>query len=118
MIIVDLKEEVWYQKCHDPDCKNFRSSSHPLPPEICMSYIMTLDEEDQVYLMDEAGNIELSQTPKQPSESEVAPEVCADVWADREDDQVYLESLDSFEGDNCEISDQLLLKSMEDFDNQ
>lgn len=26
-IIVDLKEEVWYQKCHDPECKNFRSSS-------------------------------------------------------------------------------------------
>lgn len=26
-IIVDLKEEVWYQKCHDPECRNFRSSS-------------------------------------------------------------------------------------------
>ncbi|MEQ2177356.1 hypothetical protein GOODEAATRI_002653, partial [Goodea atripinnis] len=26
-IVVDLKEEVWYQKCHDPDCRNFRSSS-------------------------------------------------------------------------------------------
>lgn len=26
-IIADLKEEVWYQKCHDPECRNFRSSS-------------------------------------------------------------------------------------------
>uniref|UniRef100_A0A3B3BL92 DNA-directed primase/polymerase protein n=1 Tax=Oryzias melastigma TaxID=30732 RepID=A0A3B3BL92_ORYME len=61
MIVVDLKEEVWYQKCHDPDCRNFRSSSYPLPQEICISYILNLDEEDQVYLMDEAGNFELSQ---------------------------------------------------------
>lgn len=65
-IIVSLKEEVWYQKCHDPECRNFRSSSklwtacdgfiksipgvwtilfslkgYPLPLEICISYIMT-----------------------------------------------------------------------------
>lgn len=26
-IIVALKEEVWYQKCHDPECRNFKSSS-------------------------------------------------------------------------------------------
>lgn len=26
-IVVDLKEDVWYQKCHDPECRNFRSSS-------------------------------------------------------------------------------------------
>lgn len=26
-IIVDLRGEIWYQKCHDPECKNFRSSS-------------------------------------------------------------------------------------------
>lgn len=26
-IVVSLKEEVWYQKCHDPECRNFRSSS-------------------------------------------------------------------------------------------
>ncbi|XP_028327775.1 DNA-directed primase/polymerase protein isoform X2 [Gouania willdenowi] len=27
MIIVDFKDEVWYQKCHDPECRNFRSST-------------------------------------------------------------------------------------------
>lgn len=30
-IVVDLKEEMWYQKCHDPECKNFRSSSRLWP---------------------------------------------------------------------------------------
>lgn len=33
-IVVDLKEEVWYQKCHDPDCRNFRSSSMLWPLEL------------------------------------------------------------------------------------
>ncbi|XP_064367102.1 DNA-directed primase/polymerase protein isoform X3 [Dromaius novaehollandiae] len=38
MILVDLKKEVWYQKCHDPVCreKNFKSQSFPLPSRICL----------------------------------------------------------------------------------
>ncbi|XP_068445089.1 DNA-directed primase/polymerase protein [Clinocottus analis] len=112
MIVVDLKEEVWYQKCHDPECRNFRSSSYPLPQEICISYIMKLDEEDQAYLMDDAGNIELSQAP----EGTVCPEeATADVWGD---DQDYLESMDDFEQNKEDISDQLLLKCMADFDSK
>lgn len=119
MIVVDLKEEMWYQKCHDPECKNFRSSSHPLPQEICVSYIMTLDDEDQAYLMDDAGNIEPSQAPKQAPRSAVCPEeASADVWGDEQDDQDYLESLDQFEQGSEDISDQLLLKCMADFDSQ
>ncbi|XP_030581582.1 DNA-directed primase/polymerase protein isoform X2 [Archocentrus centrarchus] len=118
MIVVDLKEEVWYQKCHDPDCRNFRSSSYPLPQEICISYILKLDEEDQAYLMDDAGNIELSQKPKCAGpQSTVCPEEeKSDVWGDERDDQDYLESLDDFEQKSEEISDQLLLKCMADFD--
>ncbi|KAM7419330.1 hypothetical protein PAMA_016445 [Pampus argenteus] len=116
MIVVDLKEEVWYQKCHDPECKNFRSSSYPLPQEICVSYIMTLDEDDQAYLMDDAGNIEPSQTPNRASLSGACPEEePADVWGNGQD-QDYLESLDDFEQNSGEISDQLLLKCMADFD--
>uniref|UniRef100_A0A3Q0SZ38 DNA-directed primase/polymerase protein n=1 Tax=Amphilophus citrinellus TaxID=61819 RepID=A0A3Q0SZ38_AMPCI len=118
MIVVDLKEEVWYQKCHDPDCRNFRSSSYPLPQEICISYILKLDEEDQAYLMDDAGNIELSQKPKRAGpQSTVCPEEeKSDVWGDEWDDQDYLESLDNFEQKSEEISDQLLLECMADFD--
>nr|XP_040042200.1 DNA-directed primase/polymerase protein [Gasterosteus aculeatus aculeatus]XP_040042201.1 DNA-directed primase/polymerase protein [Gasterosteus aculeatus aculeatus] len=117
MIVVDLKEEAWYQKCHDPDCKNFRSSSRPLPQEICVSYFMKLDEEDQAYLMDDAGNIEPSQAPKQTPDSTVCPEE-ADVWGDVQDDQDYLESLDDYEKNNGDIPDHLLLKCMADFDSQ
>uniref|UniRef100_A0A8C2X7G5 DNA-directed primase/polymerase protein n=1 Tax=Cyclopterus lumpus TaxID=8103 RepID=A0A8C2X7G5_CYCLU len=96
MIVVDLKEEVWYQKCHDPECRNFRSSN-------------------QAYLMDDAGNIELSQAP----ESTVCPEeAAADVWGDGQDDQDYLESLEDFEQNNGDISDQILLKCMADFESQ
>ncbi|XP_071359369.1 DNA-directed primase/polymerase protein isoform X2 [Trachinotus anak] len=119
MIVVDFKEEVWYQKCHDPDCRNFRSSSYPLPQEICVSYIMTLDEEDQAYLMDDDGNIEPRQAVKQAPQSTVCPEEgSADVWGDGQDDQDYLESLDQFEQTSGEISDQLLLSCMAEFDSQ
>ncbi|XP_049426856.1 DNA-directed primase/polymerase protein [Epinephelus fuscoguttatus] len=116
MIVVDLKEEAWYQKCHDPECKNFRSSSYPLPQEICVSYIMALDEEDQAYLMDDAGNIELSQASNQAPQS--TGEESAEVWGDKQDDQDLLESLDDFEQNNEDISDQLLLKCMADFDSK
>ncbi|KAG7225831.1 hypothetical protein INR49_014352 [Caranx melampygus] len=119
MIVVDLKEEVWYQKCHDPDCRNFRSSSYPLPQEICVSYIMALDEEDQAYLMDDDGNIEPSQAANQAPQSTVCPEEeSADVWGDGQDDQDYLESLDHFEQTCGEISDQLLVSCMSEFESQ
>uniref|UniRef100_A0A7N5ZSA1 DNA-directed primase/polymerase protein n=1 Tax=Anabas testudineus TaxID=64144 RepID=A0A7N5ZSA1_ANATE len=119
MIVVDLKEEVWYQKCHDPDCRNFRSSSYPLPQEICVSYIMTLDEEDQAYLMDDAGNIEPSQTANQVTQSTVcSEEQSSDVWGDTQDDQDYLKSLNDFEQNSGDISDQLLLNCMAEFDPQ
>uniref|UniRef100_A0A8D3CKY5 DNA-directed primase/polymerase protein n=1 Tax=Scophthalmus maximus TaxID=52904 RepID=A0A8D3CKY5_SCOMX len=120
MIVVDLKEEVWYQKCHDPDCRNFRSSSYPLPQEICqlvtMSCVKWQDEEDQAYLMDDAGNIEPSQTAhRAPQSTEEQP---ADAWEDGQNDQDYLASLDDFEQTSREISDQLLLHCMAEFDSQ
>ncbi|CAJ1052347.1 DNA-directed primase/polymerase protein [Xyrichtys novacula] len=119
MIVADLKEEVWYQKCHDPNCKNFRSTSYPLPREICVSYLLALDDEDQAYLMDDCGNIELSQTPEQTPRSTVHPEKdSADVWEDAQNDQDFLESLEDFEENSGEISDQLLLKCMADFDSK
>ncbi|XP_041641649.1 DNA-directed primase/polymerase protein [Cheilinus undulatus] len=119
MIVVDLKEEVWYQKCHDPECRNFRSSSYPLPQEICVRYILTLDEEDQAYLMDDYGNIEPSQMPARNPQSTVHPEEdSADMWGDKEDDKDYLESLEEFEQNNGDISDELLLTCMTDFETQ
>uniref|UniRef100_A0A3Q3EFV8 DNA-directed primase/polymerase protein n=1 Tax=Kryptolebias marmoratus TaxID=37003 RepID=A0A3Q3EFV8_KRYMA len=111
MIVVDFKEEVWYQKCHDPDCRNFRSSTYPLPQEICVSYILTLDEEDQAYIMDDTGNFEHSQAPN----SRACPEEeTPDAWGDEQDDREYLESLNDFEENRGEISDQLLLTCVDD----
>ncbi|XP_013863163.1 DNA-directed primase/polymerase protein isoform X2 [Austrofundulus limnaeus] len=112
MIIVDFKEEVWYQKCHDPDCRNFRSSSYPLPREICVSYILSLDEEDQAYVMDETGNFEPSQTRN--NSERPAEEATPGAWGDERDDQAYLESLNEFEENSGEISDQLLLTCVDD----
>ncbi|CAI8593719.1 unnamed protein product [Vicia faba] len=31
MFVVDLKRVMYYQKCYDPDCRGFRSSSRPIP---------------------------------------------------------------------------------------
>ncbi|KFP74733.1 Coiled-coil domain-containing protein 111, partial [Apaloderma vittatum] len=58
MILVDLKKEVWYQKCHDPVCRenNFKSQSFPLPPRICLPFLFK--EEEEYPLMDERGNTE------------------------------------------------------------
>ncbi|XP_028255631.1 DNA-directed primase/polymerase protein isoform X2 [Parambassis ranga] len=117
MIVVDFKEEVWYQKCHDPDCRNFRSSSYPLPQEICVSYIMALDEEDQAYLMDDTGNIEPSHVPDPaPLSTVCTEEETPDSWGEEQDDQDYLEGLNAFEQNSEEISDQLLLTCVEDFE--
>ncbi|KAM6971958.1 DNA-directed primase/polymerase protein [Aplochiton taeniatus] len=151
MILVNLKEEVWYQKCHDPACTDFRSSSYPLPQEICVSYLMTMvsflnnlqrsiwythfqpwkkamsdatfliyqDEEKQSYLMDNAGNIQLSQAagPGSAQQSTThSEEGVAGSWSDGTDDQAYLEVMEDFEGNTVEVSDQLLLQCMTDFD--
>ncbi|XP_067106486.1 DNA-directed primase/polymerase protein [Osmerus mordax] len=119
MIIVDLKEEIWYQKCHDPACKNFRSSSYPLPQEICVSYLMTMDEEDQAYLMDDVGNIEPSQTGA--SEAPVPHAREPDARANCPDDFAFLEAMEDFERSKEsteEVSDELLLQSMAEFDSK
>lgn len=70
--------------------------------------------------MDDAGNIESSQEhkPMGPQSTTPTEEEKSDVWGDEQDDQDYLESLDDFEEKSEEISDQLLLSCMADFDSQ
>ncbi|XP_063843003.1 DNA-directed primase/polymerase protein-like [Scylla paramamosain] len=56
MYVVSVKEASYYQKCHDPDCRNFRSPSWPLPKstvfwqamneEEVMDWILSAKEED------------------------------------------------------------------------
>ncbi|KAG7458644.1 hypothetical protein MATL_G00222740 [Megalops atlanticus] len=100
MILVDLKEEVWYQKCHDPVCRseNYRSSNYPLPKEICVSYFMKESEEEEVgYQMDEEGNIEPSPKPaaaERGSGGSALTPCQGDDWAD---DQACVEALEDAE---------------------
>lgn len=73
-----------------------------------------------MYLMDDAGNIESSQKhkPMGPQSTVHTEEEKSDVWGDERDDRDYLESLDGFEQKSEEISDQLLVSCMADFDSQ
>ncbi|XP_063074678.1 DNA-directed primase/polymerase protein [Engraulis encrasicolus] len=129
MILVDLREEVWYQKCHDPECRrlNYRSSNFPLPDNVCISHLLKEDEEDQLFLMDEAGNIELSQRSHlEPSSSSPpeggrlgnrAQESGAEAWGDyAADDQCCLAALEEVEREAEEVSDELMLLAADQFD--
>ncbi|XP_026803498.3 DNA-directed primase/polymerase protein isoform X1 [Pangasianodon hypophthalmus] len=125
MIIVDLKEEVWYQRCHDPECRrqNYRSSSYPLPQEVCMSYMLKEDEDDQQFLMDELGNIELSPScvparasgegeETDRSASHPQTENTQECW---DDDASCLEALDEVERsmeEKEEIPDELMIQAV------
>lgn len=60
--------------------------------------------------MDETGNFEPSDTPNSSERPLEAP----DAWGDEQDDQEYLESLNEFEENSGEISDQLLLTCEDD----
>jgi hypothetical protein len=33
--VVDVQHGAWYQKCYDPDCRQYRSPAAPLPPHLC-----------------------------------------------------------------------------------
>ncbi|XP_005500236.2 DNA-directed primase/polymerase protein isoform X1 [Columba livia] len=132
MILVDLKKEVWYQKCHDPVCreKNFKSQSFPLPPRICLSFLFK--EEEEHTLMDERGNTEVkplsndsdlskSSTSLEESLSQAFP-LSDSEWDDANDDACFLEATEDVElaeaaNDSLndameEIPDEILLEAL------
>ncbi|XP_077671660.1 DNA-directed primase/polymerase protein isoform X2 [Eretmochelys imbricata] len=134
MILVDLKKEVYYQKCYDPVCraKNFKSESIPLPPEICLPFLFK--EEEYVLFMDESGNIEEKPNLTDFSEStslrihqenKKSPDkLCSNTeWENVTDDVCFLEAIEDAElaevADNSlttwncdleEIPDELLIE--------
>ncbi|NXO74263.1 PRIPO protein, partial [Phainopepla nitens] len=134
MILVDLKNEVWYQKCHDPVCReqNFKSQSFPLPPGICLSSLFR--EEEESTLMDDRGHREgevnphsdvadLSKSPEPPENSSSQDFLLSDSeWENTSDDACFLEAAEDVElaeaaGDslNCaveEIPDEVLLEAL------
>nr|XP_042697980.1 DNA-directed primase/polymerase protein isoform X4 [Chrysemys picta bellii] len=137
MILVDLKKEVYYQKCYDPVCraKNFKSESIPLPAEICLPFLFK--EEEYVLFMDECGNIE--EKAKSPNltdfsestslrirqENKESPDkLCSNTeWDNVTDEAYFLEAIEDVElaeaadnsltKQNCdleEIPDELLIE--------
>ncbi|NWV12526.1 PRIPO protein, partial [Ptilonorhynchus violaceus] len=122
MILIDLKNEVWYQKCHDPVCReqNFKSQSFPLPPGICLPSLFK--EEEEYTLMDDRGHTEVNphSDPSDLSKSSVSLQnsYSEDVlWSDSEwenpsEDACFLEAAEDVE--LAEAADHSMSYAMED----
>ncbi|NXM47325.1 PRIPO protein, partial [Gymnorhina tibicen] len=131
MILVDLKNEVWYQKCHDPVCReqNFKSQSFPLPPGICLPSLFK--EEEESTLMDDRAHTEGKVNPHSDlSKSSVSPEnrwtqeflLSDSEWENTSDDACFLEAAEDVElaeaADDSlnyateEIPDEVLLEAL------
>ncbi|XP_053440602.1 DNA-directed primase/polymerase protein isoform X2 [Nycticebus coucang] len=126
MILVDLKNEVWYQKCYDPVCKaeNFRSDCSPLPAEVCLQFLFREEEE---FPTDEADDSR-TKTTHQQSPHELSAHVSSDTgWDDDTDDVCFLEatedaelvdaaenSLLSYNSTVDEIPDELIIEVLQD----
>ncbi|KAK9994593.1 hypothetical protein SO802_024296 [Lithocarpus litseifolius] len=48
MYIVDLRRAVYYQKCHDPDCRGYRSPSRPIPIDIIPDPLVFFDSDQTI----------------------------------------------------------------------
>ncbi|XP_018881214.3 DNA-directed primase/polymerase protein isoform X3 [Gorilla gorilla gorilla] len=129
MILVDLKNEVWYQKCHDPVCKaeNFKSDCFPLPAEVCLLFLFKEEEEFTTDEADETRSNE-TQNPHEPSPSRLSTGASADaVWDNGIDDAYFLEatedaelaeaaenSLLSYNSEVDEIPDELIIEVLQE----
>lgn len=124
MILVDLKNEVWYQKCHDPVCKaeNFKSDCFPLPAEVCLLFLFKEEEEFTV-----AGTMNSeTQNPKLPSG--VSSGAASDAaWDDSIDETDFVEATEdaelaeaaenvllSYSGGVDEIPDELIMQVLQE----
>ncbi|KAM4836639.1 DNA-directed primase/polymerase protein [Thomomys bottae] len=127
MILVDLKNEVWYQKCHDPVCKavNFKSDCFPLPAEVSLQFLFKEEEE---VIADDTGN----KRPRTPHAAPPSKLAAAGVSLDADwgigSDEAYLlqaaedaeladiaeNSLLSYNSAGDEISDELIIEVLQE----
>ncbi|NXG17576.1 PRIPO protein, partial [Grallaria varia] len=102
MILVDLKNEIWYQKCHDPVCReqNFKSQSLPLPPGICLPSLFK--EEEDYTVVDEREDTEEKVKPHSNA-SDLTESLSQDFllsdseWENASDDACFLEAAEDVE---------------------
>ncbi|XP_008055415.1 DNA-directed primase/polymerase protein [Carlito syrichta] len=99
MILVDLKNEVWYQKCHDPVCKaeHFKSDCFPLPAEVCLLFLLKEDEEATTDEADGTRDGE-AKSPFEPAPAELTTRLSSDAdWDNDIDDACFLEATEDAE---------------------
>ncbi|MCH99244.1 coiled-coil domain-containing protein 111, partial [Trifolium medium] len=56
--VVDLRRAVYYQKCHDPDCRGYRSSLRPIPVHVFSNHSVAIGSSqmlDDKYPVDDDG---------------------------------------------------------------
>ncbi|GBN50601.1 DNA-directed primase/polymerase protein [Araneus ventricosus] len=79
MIVVDMKRKIYYQKCHDPECRAqcYKSTSQNLPENIISLYSMPDDffESDCFSQLESDSNDEPNLTNKESIKNE---DICAD----------------------------------------
>ncbi|XP_004309176.1 PREDICTED: coiled-coil domain-containing protein 111 homolog [Fragaria vesca subsp. vesca] len=51
--IADLRRGVYYQKCHDPDCRGYRSPSRPIPWNIVRDLVHECEKDHERVLFDD-----------------------------------------------------------------
>ncbi|XP_045641775.1 DNA-directed primase/polymerase protein isoform X4 [Ursus americanus] len=122
MILVDLKNEVWYQKCHDPVCKaeNFKSDCFPLPAEVSLLFL--LKEEEEVTAAETMNRD--TQNPHEPPSGLLSEDAISDAaWDNGLDEADFVEATEDAElaeaaeggllgscGADAEIPDELMLQ--------
>ncbi|XP_045053172.2 DNA-directed primase/polymerase protein isoform X2 [Desmodus rotundus] len=96
MIVADLKNEVWYQKCHDPECRavNFKSDCFPLPAEVCLSVLL---EEEEEFTTDRTMNNETKSPQKPPANTLTNTGFSDPDWGNGIDDTYFLEATEDAE---------------------
>uniref|UniRef100_A0A452RX35 DNA-directed primase/polymerase protein n=1 Tax=Ursus americanus TaxID=9643 RepID=A0A452RX35_URSAM len=122
MILVDLKNEFWYQKCHDPVCKaeNFKSDCFPLPAEVSLLFL--LKEEEEVTAAETMNRD--TQNPHEPPSGLLSEDAISDTaWDNGLDEADFVEATEDAElaeaaeggllgscGADAEIPDELMLQ--------
>ncbi|CAN6480826.1 unnamed protein product [Victoria cruziana] len=70
MYVVDFRRSCYYQKCHDPECRGYRSSMHPIPYDvICCSFNSFNEANMKKQTAATDFNIQLDETDEKPFSS-------------------------------------------------
>ncbi|XP_049935496.1 uncharacterized protein LOC116260351 isoform X3 [Nymphaea colorata] len=72
MYVVDFRRSCYYQKCHDPECRGYRSPMHPLPYDVIprsLNSFNTIQGNIKEETANNNFNLQLSETDEKPFSS-------------------------------------------------